>query len=496
MRKIILIPILLSVCIFGYATGSPETTSTTSTSTSSSSSTSFLTIPSQYLYYPTVNLTGFYLGGHIRFNGGIPSIIRTIFSSSSPSIPDKKVFVSGNEKIKFLVMPFKNDVNSNEITGRFENTVGNISRFLIVDRENLKTYIREQELQQSTAFSDSRLAEVGSFVGATKAVTGRVESINTTSETTTSNGKSYTSWTTKVIVSIRVLDIGKSIVDASISDITGSGYSSNNATDSRANAISDIQNLFSIAMRELYSLKIKIYKRNGDFVYIKEGLNSGIQVGQFYTSTDSKNLFKDEKTGEEFGVNETKTGVIKITKVNADYSQGEIIEGVYSIKDGNDLEENPKYTIKSDFLSASYSYNVINSSIPNLSSFSVFSGQQYYGIFLGCGLSYLSTTHLGIFSFDGSLGYSIPIIKEILYVTPVVGGSYGMGIQDNDMALSYITAQNFNSYDNPLVFGSLFSANVGLQMQIRLGTDFVIILEGGYRYGGDTTEWTVNEEKS
>jgi curli biogenesis system outer membrane secretion channel CsgG len=256
-------------------------------------------------------------------------------------------------KKRIAIAPFKNaivssvtsgSVSENIFTDNLTTELVNSGQFEVYERTQIDAITDEQKLGESDLLNPQSAAKIGQMLGVEIIVIGSITEygVNSTTEITSigpiqkKQGKSVA----KVVVDIRLISTssgqvliaktaaGIDTVKTEVSGILGIGKG--NVTDDKASsdekqlnkakarAISNCVAYISEAMQNVrWSGKVILTKPDG-FIFIKPGLNAGVQIGTEFIVFGTGQEIIDPDTGISLGSDEIETGKIKVSSYIGD----------------------------------------------------------------------------------------------------------------------------------------------------------------------------------
>ena len=341
------------------------------------------------------------------------------------------------EKEKIAIYPFADEVNryadeGMKIRELVENTVVNMNRFVVVDRENLEVYLKEKELQLAGLTTED-IVEGGELIGYNKAIFGTITRFNTIYEAGSFIYDIPPSVSTSIQIVIKIVDVhtGKILYSSRVEGHSKISLQYRNRYSGARIAVDaayeDLMGNVKSKLRNIFKITIKIadVQRNGKVVLLA-GDDIGMRTGwhfKVYRQGDEIVL----SDGNVLKGNLSPVGSIKIISVNENYSIGKISRGL-SIQKGDLATE----TLKGGLFTSIY---VNYASYKSDGSRKVFNSRD------------------SAFNYGGKLNIELPKID------------YSLGVHFKIGYNASIFTPNFSI---GLLFGDYFQTTWGLDMRFNI----------------------------
>ena len=96
-------------------------------------------------------------------------------------------------------------------------------------------------------------------------------------------------------------------------------------------------------MKEKVALEASIIKKSWGEVVINLGRDVGVKRGTTFNVLETGEEFRDPTTGEVYGKEEVRKGVIYVTSAQEKFARAKILKGRYSITEGMQLKETSRW---------------------------------------------------------------------------------------------------------------------------------------------------------
>ncbi len=214
---------------------------------------------------------------------------------------------SGFKKTKIAVLDFvpKGKSFATEDMGGivaewFTTALVQDGRFEVVERVLLQKILEEQKLGMTGLIDESSSAEIGKILGVKSIISGSVLQLDETIE-----------------VNARIINV-----------VTGSIVAAENIrSSSGANLKTVIEELTAKIVKN-FPLTGYVVRKRDTTVVIDLGAASGLQRGMEFIVYKEGEVIKHPKTGEVLDVEQVRTGLIRITEVNANIAVGEVVREI------------------------------------------------------------------------------------------------------------------------------------------------------------------------
>lgn len=205
-----------------------------------------------------------------------------------------------------------------------EQRLDQAGRFELVDRRQLNVSIEELDLQ--SALQGEALDTTG-MIGADYLVIGRIDEISVVTEQQVIRavGRTVTTRTGFATGTFYLIDVATGVVEALHRvEIERSGDAIRNPNDlGHLIALDAVRGLFAEV------IPFEIVGVVGDEIYLSQGENWGVQVGEIYEVISlGREMFGSD--GRSFGRAEQKVGEVRIQRVQGDRSVGRLVSGIAS----------------------------------------------------------------------------------------------------------------------------------------------------------------------
>lgn len=341
------------------------------------------------------------------------------------------------EKEKIAVYPFSDEANryideGMKVRELVENTVVNMNRFVVIDRENLEVYLKEKELQLAGLTAED-VVEGGELIGYNKAIFGTITRFNTFYEPGSFIYEIPPSISASIEIIIKVVDVhtGKILHSSRVDGYSKISLEYRNRFSGTkiavAAAYDDLAKNIKNKLRNIFKITIKIadVQKNGKVVLLA-GDDIGMRTGWHFKiyRQDNEIVLSD---GKILKGDLSPVGSIKIISVNENYSIGKISRGL-SIKKGDVATE----TLKNNVFSSIY----IN-----------------YASYKSSGYRTVLYSRDSMFDYSGKINIELPKID------------YSLGIHFKAGYSASIFSPNFSI---GILFGDYFQTTWGLDMRFNV----------------------------
>jgi curli biogenesis system outer membrane secretion channel CsgG len=222
-----------------------------------------------------------------------------------------------------------------------------IGKFDMFERESLHTVIKEQDMGASGRFDPSTAAKIGKIIGVNYISTGAVTEYGQSRGGGGGGGVSVGKTGYHSAVDIRMVDAttgrivyadtaSKSKSSTSVRVFGfggGQKFNEKAATEVMREAIKEVAgkiaslNLAAKRPAGAATGKAVIADVEGSTVTLNKGASAGLKTGQVLVVKRKGKVIKDPSTGKVLKVKYKTIGKIKLTEVEADYSEGKIVSG-------------------------------------------------------------------------------------------------------------------------------------------------------------------------
>lgn len=222
--------------------------------------------------------------------------------------------------------------------------------FEIFERDRLTTVMEEQNLGESGRIDSATAARIGKIIGVEYIITGAVTEYGQSSSGGGGRGVNIGKKGYHAAVDVRIVnattgrivfaEIGegyKSSLSVRVFGIGGGeSWNEKHASASMRKAIKDV--VKKLAKADLtaggkssasggLSRNIKVADVEGSLLTLNKGDNGGLKIGDVMVVKRQRKVIKDPETGAVLKIKYTILGKVKITEVEASYSEGNVIEG-------------------------------------------------------------------------------------------------------------------------------------------------------------------------
>jgi len=213
-------------------------------------------------------------------------------------------------------------------------------KFDVIERSSLSKIANEQALGASGAISADSAAQIGKLAGVSYMVIGIISQLGYSKKNIGAFGVHVSRTEASIGIDIRLVDTttGKIMLAESFTkkkNATGIGGGYVNV-DLSSGPLSELAREIcnEIVKKVMFTVyPPKVVKVKGNNVMINYG-ESVISKGQVYTVFKKGEELIDPDTGESLGAEEEEVGTVKITRVTAKFSVGEILNSKQPIKAG------------------------------------------------------------------------------------------------------------------------------------------------------------------
>ncbi|MBN2103128.1 hypothetical protein JW835_03715 [bacterium] len=229
------------------------------------------------------------------------------------------------------------------------------NKYVVMERQEMSRLLQEQQLGQSGIVTEQSAAQIGKMLGVELAVVGSVTEFGHTKKDMGINVKGFgfgtKSQKATVAVDVRLINTssGEIIAAESVRKEKSSSGIRLDTPDGRFNNANQFDNsLVGKATRSAINKIVelidqhsasmpwegKILKVSGNTVFIKPGVDGGVQVGDSFVIYSVGEELVDPDTGLSLGSEEQKVGKIEITQVLDKYSKAKVsMGGGFSVGD-------------------------------------------------------------------------------------------------------------------------------------------------------------------
>ncbi len=229
--------------------------------------------------------------------------------------------------------------------------------FRVLEREKLNAILKEQNLGRTGRIDPATAVKIGKLLGVQYIITGAVTEFGVSSHGAGGGGVSFRKKDYKATVDIRAVDTTTGeIVFADNASSFGQGfqlrifgfgggesYDEKKATAVMRGAIDELAAKLagSPALKKVVKLppkKILVADVDGKLVTLNQGSSAGLSVGDTLGIYRKAKVIKDPATGKVLKIKYHKIGTIKLTSVEANVAEGEILSGT-GIKIGDEVRK-------------------------------------------------------------------------------------------------------------------------------------------------------------
>ena len=290
-------------------------------------------------------------------------------------LSQSKIYELTETKEKLLILPSDNKIETIEstLTDLVSSEATNLNRFEIIDRNILQKILTEQKLQMSGIILEDQIVNYGQIASADEALIISILSFGQKgvppkeknsndkkekkywdrvgveitlgivrtifSNKTNSNEKYPYNIQTSLQAEIRKIDVetGQSIHSFRVhGEHTGGTKAA-----SLNKVLNQIRGQISTKLRKMFLLKSEILDREGSNLTMLLGTDIGIKKGSIFEIMKSDVLKNID--GREFILPGKSVGLVRITNIGSNVSEGKIIRQFREIKKGFSLVEKPQH---------------------------------------------------------------------------------------------------------------------------------------------------------
>ena len=293
------------------------------------------------------------------------------------------------EKKPLVILPAKNHYNKNiadKIVAIISNQAVSVGRFNVIDRNIVNDILTEQKFQLTGMVDNDQVIEIGNLASAKEALVLDIIHFNQKGvpkekeekEEKEEQHNTLFTWIVKTLVketiessrepdstklenNIHTEFMGKITM---INLVTGvSKYSFNlnaeftggNRATSLSKVLDQVTNQIRMKLKDLYMITSEIIEINGSDVTILSGENLGLKKGAMF-EISSKSRTKTYK-GKKITIPGKRRGLLRLTNVGPDASQGKIVRKWRPIKSGHRAYELKRPTQIADVVFSYYPQN-------------------------------------------------------------------------------------------------------------------------------------------
>ncbi|MBC7541329.1 MAG: hypothetical protein H7338_01215 [Candidatus Sericytochromatia bacterium] len=389
------------------------------------------------------------------------------------------------------------DSVSEAIYDAFRNKVIAMHRFTVLERDDarMEQVIREAAFGASGLVDKSSAPKLGQMLGAGYLAFIDYRNLTVTFEKPSKKGETGT-YRASLKATARFVNTETGVALNAFST-SGSGSDKNRRTAVNE-AVEDVVNNMLLSTREVFALRGAIISRDGKEIATDLGAQHGLADNSYFNVT---------RMGSN-GVRK-KIGLVRMEEIGDSQSEGVIREGFHTIKVGDQLEENVRYSRPYgigafyEFVSMETKNSSFGANSGNFPTFAsgnlvglTLNGPELFGDSAGLAFSggYLAPGGKGLsgFVFDLTGHYRLDLIPDWLALDFRLGPTLGTLGQDRanfDQSASLA----FKSSDTP---GNItFGGAAGLKGILMLGRNFRVQAGVGYRYLAPVNTWTGGSTK-
>jgi curli biogenesis system outer membrane secretion channel CsgG len=219
-------------------------------------------------------------------------------------------------------------------------------RVKVIEREQLKKVMEEQQLGMSGMITPQTAAKIGKLLGCQYIITGSVTEYGTSSGGAAAMGIGIKKNTATAALDIRAIDTSSGEILAAVSgkgskssgqlDLSGGGLPTDVSIGSPDFNSSQIGQAVRAACKQAADKMVEsfssewtssIVKVEGKIVTISGGNNAGLKKGDVFVVMRKGEAMTDPDTGEDLGSEDTEVGKIKVTEVLEKMSKAIILQG-------------------------------------------------------------------------------------------------------------------------------------------------------------------------
>ncbi len=292
------------------------------------------------------------------------------------------------EKKPLVILPAKNHYHkdvADKIVAIISNQAVSVGRFNVIDRNIVNDILTEQKFQLTGMVDDDQVIEIGNLASAKEALVLDIIHFNQKGVPKEKEEKedeeehnTLFTWIVKTLVketiensrepdstqlenNIHTEFMGKVTM---INLVTGvSEYSFNlnaeftggNRATSLSKVLDQVTNQIRMKLKDLYMITSEIVEINGSDVTILSGENLGLKKGAMF-EISSKNRTKTYK-GKKITIPGKRRGLLRLTNVGPDASQGKIVRKWRPIKSGHRAYELKRPAQIADVVFSYYPHN-------------------------------------------------------------------------------------------------------------------------------------------
>jgi hypothetical protein len=248
-------------------------------------------------------------------------------------------------------------------------------------------------------------------------------------------------------------------------------------------------------VKENVSLEASIIKKSWGEVMINLGSEVGVKRGTTFNVITHGNELRDPVTGEVYGAEEIRRGVIYVTSTEERFARAKIIKGRYSIEQGMQLKETSRWrngwklgfdysiapaeaiantAVRKDTISNKYTgqhiVSVDYSDKKDLSTAMI--AKLHFGYYdfvrdndwlFGLGMVKFED-EINAFMMDFSFAHHFGIVPEFFYIYPGVGLGFAIAQQDGEDGL--VNQLSANKQDNVSSIGFEWMGTIGARLAL------------------------------
>lgn len=223
-----------------------------------------------------------------------------------------------------------------------------LEKFRVMERDKISTVMKEQNFTNSSAVDPSTALQLGKLLGVKYIVTGAVTEYGQSSSGGGGGGVHVGKKGYHAAVDVRIIDAttgeivfaengegDKTSMNVSVFGFGGGeSWNEKHASEAMREAITAVSQKIIKANLAEHSKAAAAPKGpaqvadvDGSTVTLNQGTNGGFKVGQELSISRKGKEIKDPSTGKVLKVKYDKIGTIKLTNVDASYSEGKIVNG-------------------------------------------------------------------------------------------------------------------------------------------------------------------------